>query len=83
MPPAFAQRRLDRLVAKLRACERCPKMQRPAVSGGAVVSRVMAIGQAPGVKEPKRLRYAWANNPSGNLWGANGLPATPFEASLP
>ena len=40
-----AQRRLDRLVADLRACERCPKMQRPAVSGGAVLSRVIALGR--------------------------------------
>ena len=35
-------------------------MHRPAVSGGAVVSRVMSVGQAPGVKEPVLGRpFAW------------------------
>ena len=53
-------KRLDTLVAKIRACTLCPKMHRPAVSGGAVVSRVMSIGQAPGVKEPILGRpFAW------------------------
>ena len=52
--------RLDALVTKLRACTLCPKMHRPAVSGGAVVSRVMSVGQAPGVKEPVAGRpFAW------------------------
>lgn len=52
--------RLDTLVAKLRACTLCPNMHRPAVSGGAVVSRVMSVGQAPGVKEPVLGRpFAW------------------------
>ncbi len=52
--------RLDALVAKLRACTLCPKMHRPAVSGGAVVSPVMSVGQAPGVKEPVAGRpFAW------------------------
>jgi sialate O-acetylesterase len=35
------------------------------------------------VSAPKTLRYAWADNPQGNLWGANELPATPFQAELP
>ena len=35
-------------------------MHRPAVSGGAVVSRVISVGQAPGVKEPVLGRpFAW------------------------
>lgn len=35
-------------------------MHRPAVSGGAVVSRVMSVGQAPGSKEPVLGRpFAW------------------------
>jgi len=37
---------------RLRQCRRCPRMFPPPVSGGAVVSRVMLVGQAPGVKEP-------------------------------
>ncbi len=35
-------------------------MQRPAVSGGAVVSKVLLVGQAPGDREPKLGRpFAW------------------------
>jgi uracil-DNA glycosylase len=59
-PAANQQGLLDELVQRLRACERCPAMRRPAVSGGAVVSRVISIGQAPGVKEPVLGRpFAW------------------------
>ncbi len=57
---ANAQTSLDDLVARLRACTVCPKMHRPAVSGGAVFSKVMSVGQAPGVKEPIVGRpFAW------------------------
>lgn len=53
-------RMLDVHVAKLRSCMLCPRMHRPAVSGGAVVSRVMSVGQAPGSKEPVLGRpFAW------------------------
>ena len=55
-----AQRSLDDLVTRLRACTVCPKMHRPAVSGGAVSSRVISVGQAPGAKEPVLGRpFAW------------------------
>lgn len=51
---------LKHLVRDLRACQRCPRMKRPAVSGGAVASRVLLVGQAPGVKEPVLGRpFAW------------------------
>ncbi len=54
------QAQLEALVARLRDCTLCPKMHRPAVSGGAVLSRVMSVGQAPGVKEPILGRpFAW------------------------
>ncbi|MBN1402867.1 MAG: hypothetical protein JW942_00170 [Opitutales bacterium] len=34
------------------------------------------------VKEPQTVRYAWASNPLGaNLYNAEGLPASPFEAN--
>jgi uracil-DNA glycosylase len=39
-------------VARLLKCRRCPRMIPPPVSGGAIVSKVMLIGQAPGVREP-------------------------------
>jgi uracil-DNA glycosylase len=47
-------------VARLLACRLCPKMNPPPVSGGAVLSRVLLVGQAPGVREPVLGRpFAW------------------------
>ena len=43
---------LTRHVARLLKCRRCPRMQSKPVSGGAIVSGVMLIGQAPGPREP-------------------------------
>ena len=35
------------------------------------------------VIEPSRVRYAWSDNPlMANLCGSNGLPVSPFEASI-
>ncbi|MBL9187564.1 MAG: uracil-DNA glycosylase family protein [Opitutaceae bacterium] len=51
---------VERHLAALRACERCPRMHRPAVVGRTVASRVVLVGQAPGDKEPKLGRpFAW------------------------
>jgi uracil-DNA glycosylase len=47
---------LTRHVARLLKCRRCPRMQSTPVSGGAVVSEVMIIGQAPGPREPMLKR---------------------------
>jgi uracil-DNA glycosylase len=47
---------LDRHVARLIRCRRCPRMKSTPVSGGAVVSEVMLIGQAPGPREPTLKR---------------------------
>jgi len=46
------QAHLEDHVAQLVRCRRCPRMQSTPVSGGAVVSDVMLIGQAPGPREP-------------------------------
>jgi len=55
--PALAQQLvLDRHVARLVRCRRCPRMKSIPVSGGAVVSGVMLIGQAPGPREPTLKR---------------------------
>jgi uracil-DNA glycosylase len=57
---AAIQKKLDAHVAALRACALCPKMRKPVVSGGAVVSKVVLVGQAPGAKEPVLGRpFAW------------------------
>ena len=43
---------LTRHVARLLKCRRCLRMQSTPVSGGAIMSDVMIIGQAPGPREP-------------------------------
>lgn len=54
------QRQLDLHVARLRNCRRCPRMRPPPVSGGALVSKVILVGQAPGVREPAAKKpFAW------------------------
>jgi sialate O-acetylesterase len=35
------------------------------------------------VQEPAAVRYGWANSPECNLFNKEGLPASPFSASLP
>jgi len=47
---------LTRHVARLLKCRRCPRMQSTPVSGGAIMSDVMIIGQAPGPREPALKR---------------------------
>src|ERR1041384_5694908 len=47
-----AQKKLDRHVAHLLQCRRCSRMKSTPVSGGAIVSDVMIVGQAPGPREP-------------------------------
>lgn len=54
------QLRLDRHVARLVQCQRCPRMIPPPVSGGPIVSDVIIIGQAPGIREPVLNKpFAW------------------------
>jgi uracil-DNA glycosylase len=43
-------------VAQLLRCRRCPRMQSTPVSGGAIVSDVIIVGQAPGPREPTLKR---------------------------
>src|SRR5438128_2852678 len=52
--PSRKQVLLNEHVAHLLKCRRCPRMESTPVSGGAVVSNVMLIGQAPapGPREP-------------------------------
>jgi uracil-DNA glycosylase len=58
--PPRNQQLLDHHVARLLQCRRCPRMLPPPVSGGPVLSEVMLIGQAPGVKEPVLGKpFAW------------------------
>ena len=79
------QRQLDDLVARLRVCTLCPQMHRPAVSGGAVVSRVISVGQAPGTKEPVLGRpFAWTAGKTLFGWfhRACGMSEAEFRATI-
>jgi uracil-DNA glycosylase len=51
---------LEKHLALLRTCTRCPAMHRPPVVGRPVTGRVILVGQAPGDKEPILGRpFAW------------------------
>lgn len=55
-----AGKAIERHLAALRACTRCPRMIGPVVCGRPVASRIVLVGQAPGDKEPKLGRpFAW------------------------
>lgn len=69
----------------LRACRRCPGMQPPPVTGQAVVSNVMLIGQAPGDKEPVRQKpFAWTAGKTLFRWfrDACGIDEDTFRARV-
>lgn len=73
VPGGDVLKALEAHVEALRACDRCPRMAKPVVSGGAVVSRVMLIGQAPGVKEPILGRpFAWTAGKTLFRWFQEG-----------
>lgn len=80
-----AQSRLDAHVRELIRCTTCPKMHRPAVSGGAVMSRVLLVGQAPGDKEPVLGRpFAWTAGRTLFRWFQEscGMDEAAFRASV-
>src|SRR5438067_791427 len=79
------QSELDAHVAALRACMICPLMQRPAVSGGAVVSKIILVGQAPGTREPVLGRpFAWTAGKTLFRWFETtcGLPEVEFRKKI-
>lgn len=83
--PTAAQRQLDDLVTRLRGCTLCPKMHRPAVSGGPMWSRVITVGQAPGTKEPVLGRpFAWTAGKTLFGWfeRACGITEAEFRSSI-
>ncbi len=72
-------------VEQLRQCQLCPGMSRPAVSGGAVLSKVMLIGQAPGDKEPVLGRpFAWTAGKTLFRWFEEScrLPESEFRERI-
>jgi uracil-DNA glycosylase len=72
-------------VQQLRACRLCPQMRPPVVSGGAVVSQVLLVGQAPGDKEPILGRpFAWTAGKTLFRWfhDASGMTEEIFRATI-
>jgi uracil-DNA glycosylase len=61
------QTKLERHIAELLECRRCPRMKSTPVSGGAIVSNIMVIGQAPGPREPV-LRRPFAHTAGKTLF---------------
>lgn len=52
------------------------------VPAQAVISGDKIIVSSPGVIAPLAVRYGWANVPNGNLYNADGLPASPFRTDV-
>jgi uracil-DNA glycosylase len=65
----------------LRSCEQCPDMKRPVVTGAAVASPVLLVGQAPGVHEGRLDRpFAWTAGKTMFGWfGEIGLTESDFR----
>ncbi|MCX6966402.1 MAG: uracil-DNA glycosylase family protein [Verrucomicrobia bacterium] len=58
--PLKSTAKLQAHVKDLLGCTRCPAMHKPVISGAPVLSKVLLVGQAPGVKEPILGRpFAW------------------------
>ena len=75
---------LKRHVTRLRGCSDCPDMIRPVVTGNAVLSPVMLIGQAPGVREgPAGRPFAWTAGKTMFQWFAGlGLDEATFRERI-
>jgi uracil-DNA glycosylase len=75
---------LKRHVTELRACAACPQMIGPVVTGTPVLSPVMLIGQAPGVKEgPAGKPFAWTAGKTMFGWFAQlGMSEDDFRARV-
>ncbi len=72
-------------VAELHACRRCPRMASAPVSGPPVRSKVMLVGQAPGVREPQLGRpFAWTAGKTLFRWfeEACGFGEEVFRSSI-
>ena len=74
------QQKLEHHLTQLKACRRCPDMKFSPVTGGAVASRVLLVGQAPGAKEPAAGRpFAWTAGKMLFQWFENELGVTEAE----
>lgn len=51
------------------------------VAATATIEGNTIVASSPGVKEPRYIRYGWANSPPCNLFNAENLPASPFTSA--
>jgi uracil-DNA glycosylase len=71
---------IEKHLAALGACARCPRMLKPVVYGRPVASRLLLVGQAPGDKEPKLGRpFAWTAGKTLFKWLESALGWTEDE----
>ena len=68
----------------LAVCTACPDMIPPSVVCGPVVSKILLVGQAPGVKEPELKRpFAWTAGKTLFKWFASiGLEENAFRQKV-
>lgn len=72
--------RLRQHVESVYACRKCSGMQSHPVSGGPILSQVMLVGQAPGVREPILGRpFAWTAGKAMFQWFEQELAITEAE----
>ncbi|MGA2015343.1 MAG: uracil-DNA glycosylase family protein [Opitutaceae bacterium] len=65
---------IERHLANLGRCDRCPRMHKPVVVGRPVESRIILVGQAPGDKEPRLGRpFAWTAGRTLFKWFSGAL----------
>jgi uracil-DNA glycosylase len=83
--PTEATKLLEEHVRRLRECRLCSEMEKPVVSGGAVLSKVVLVGQAPGDKEPILGRpFAWTAGKTLFRWfhETAGMSEAAFRSSV-
>ena len=50
------------------------------VAAEARIAGATLLVSSPRVTAPASVRYAWSDNPNGNLYNRDGLPASPFRS---
>ncbi len=67
--------------SELQACTRCPNMIQPVITGAPVVSQIMLIGQAPGIREGDIGRpFGWTAGKTLFKWFSSiGVDETEFR----
>ena len=81
----MSARALRAHVEALHACRKCARMESAPVSGGPVRSKVLLVGQAPGVREPQLGRpFAWTAGKTLFRWfeEACGVGEDVFRANI-